>query len=79
METIRRVEMVGNRDAQHESQTLEKVMSTATIDGDNGEVSISKMVATARWNLLKDNRQVNLMVVKDHDEAHSSPNWVLAA
>jgi hypothetical protein len=34
-----------------------------TIDDDNGEVLIRKTVATARWNLLEDNIQMDLMIL----------------
>jgi hypothetical protein len=42
-----------------------------TIDDDNGEVSIRKMVATARWNLLEDNIQMDLMILDNQDETRS--------
>jgi hypothetical protein len=54
-------------------------MRMEKIDDDNGEVLIRKLVATARWNLLEDNRQVDLMILDNLDEARSLPNWVPAA
>jgi hypothetical protein len=42
-----------------------------TIDDDNGEVSIRKMVTAARWNLLEDNIQMDLMILDDQDETRS--------
>jgi hypothetical protein len=44
---------------------------TMRIDVDNGEVSMKKMVATARWNLLEFDRQMDLMILDDLDEAHA--------
>jgi hypothetical protein len=84
--------MVGNRDAQLETQsgetdntnnrhnTMTCSMRMEKIDEDNGEVSMRKMVATARWNLLEDNKQVDLMILDDLDEARSplrtGPWWL---
>jgi hypothetical protein len=42
-----------------------------TINDDNGEVSMRKMVATARWNLLEDNIQMDMKILDDQDETHS--------
>jgi hypothetical protein len=41
------------------------------IDDDNGEVSIRRMMATARWYLLEDNIQMDLMIVDYQDETRS--------
>jgi hypothetical protein len=46
-------------------------MRMEKLDDDNGEVSMRKMVATARWNLLEDNRQVDFMILDNLDEASS--------
>jgi hypothetical protein len=43
-------------------------MKMETIDEDNGEVSVRKMVATAKWNLLEDNIQMDLMILDYQDE-----------
>jgi hypothetical protein len=43
-------------------------MKMETIDEDNGEVSIRKMVATAKWNLLEDNIQMDLMILDYQEE-----------
>jgi hypothetical protein len=42
-----------------------------TIDDNNGEVLIGKMVATARWNLLEDKIQMDLMILDYQDETRS--------
>jgi hypothetical protein len=60
-------------------QTIETEMRKETIDDDNDEVSIRMTEATARWNLLEDNRQVDLMILDDSDDSHTSPNWALVA
>jgi hypothetical protein len=41
------------------------------LDDNNGEVSMMKMVATARWNLLEDDKQVDLMILDYQDETRS--------
>jgi hypothetical protein len=42
-----------------------------TLDDDKGEVLIGKMVATAIWNLLEDNIQMDLMILDNQDETRS--------
>jgi hypothetical protein len=39
-----------------------------TLDDDNGEVSIRKKVATAKWNLLEENIQMDLMILDNQEE-----------
>jgi hypothetical protein len=55
-------------------------MRMAKMDDDNGEVLMRKMVAAAIWNLLEDNKQVDLMILDDLDETHSllqtGPWWL---
>jgi hypothetical protein len=59
--------MMGNR-RQHELLTHYNDMKMETVDDDNGEVSIRRMVTTARWNLLEDNRQMYLTILDNQDE-----------
>jgi hypothetical protein len=37
------------------------------------------LVTTARLNLLEENRQVEMMILDNLDDAHSSANWALVA
>jgi hypothetical protein len=68
-ETTRITDTLNRR--QHELLTHYNDMKMETIDIDNGEVSIRRIVATARWNLLEDNIQLDLMILDYHDETRS--------
>jgi hypothetical protein len=62
-------EMIGNRGAKHELQTQERdrdLVTDAICNGtDEVLMMVIIMIAAARWNLLEDNRYVDLMVLED--------------